>query len=171
MLNFKSSTREAKESRKCTNMRSVLMISHVFLDARDKYWKTGSKFWTPRTLGPPILPSGKGISPFSIGNTSSKGSFSIAMLVYQRVKQYIYINDCCFMFFCCSWKHPTFDHFWSIVIRDLEISIHPWPMLECADCLDKHPSCPPKKARINKGNHQTLILKRAATPIDLQPPL
>ena len=33
----------------------------------------------------PVIKHSNGKSPFSIGNTSSKGSFSIAMLVYQRV--------------------------------------------------------------------------------------
>ena len=34
---------------------------------------------------PPVNKHSNGKSPFSIGNTSSKGLFSIAMLVYQRV--------------------------------------------------------------------------------------
>ena len=34
---------------------------------------------------PPVKKHGNGKSPFSIGNTSSTGPFSIAMLVYQRV--------------------------------------------------------------------------------------
>ena len=34
-----------------------------------------------------VIKHSNGKSPFSIGNTSSKGSFSIAMLVYQRVPQ------------------------------------------------------------------------------------
>ena len=33
----------------------------------------------------PVIKHSNGKSPFSIGNTSSKGSFSIAMLDYQRV--------------------------------------------------------------------------------------
>ena len=33
----------------------------------------------------PVIKHSNGNSPFSIGNTSSKGSFSIAMLDYQRV--------------------------------------------------------------------------------------
>ena len=42
----------------------------------------------------PVIKHSHGKSPFSIGNTSSKGSFSIAMLDYQRVTFfliYIYI--------------------------------------------------------------------------------
>ena len=34
---------------------------------------------------PPVNKHSNGKSPFSIGNTSSKGLFSTAMLVYQRV--------------------------------------------------------------------------------------
>ena len=34
---------------------------------------------------PPVNKHSNGISPFSIGNTSSKGPFSIAILVYRRV--------------------------------------------------------------------------------------
>ena len=33
----------------------------------------------------PVIKHSNGKSPFSIGNTSSKGSFSIAMFDYQRV--------------------------------------------------------------------------------------
>ena len=36
----------------------------------------------------PVIKHSNGKYPFSIGNTSSKGSFSIAMLVYQRVVIY-----------------------------------------------------------------------------------
>ena len=39
----------------------------------------------------PVIKHCNGKSPFSIGNTSSKGSFSIAMLDYQRVYIYIYL--------------------------------------------------------------------------------
>ena len=35
----------------------------------------------------PVIKHSNGKSPFSIGNTSSKGSFSIAMLDYQRVSR------------------------------------------------------------------------------------
>ena len=34
-----------------------------------------------------VIKHSNGKYPFSMGNTSSKGSFSIAMLVYQRVPQ------------------------------------------------------------------------------------
>ena len=39
----------------------------------------------------PVIKHSNGKSPFSIGNTSSKGSFSIAMLDYQRVDTLMYI--------------------------------------------------------------------------------
>ena len=45
--------------------------------------KNDKKFYTP------VIKHSNGKSPFSIGNTSSKGSFSIAMLDYQRVKFHI----------------------------------------------------------------------------------
>ena len=38
-----------------------------------------------KTIYTPVIKHSNGKSPFSIGNTSSKGSFSIAMLDYQRV--------------------------------------------------------------------------------------
>ena len=37
------------------------------------------------SMYPPVIKHSNGKAPFSIGNTSSKGSFSIAMLDYQRV--------------------------------------------------------------------------------------
>ena len=40
--------------------------------------------WSQKNL-PPVNQHSNGISPCSIGNTSSKGPFSIAMLVYQGV--------------------------------------------------------------------------------------
>ena len=36
---------------------------------------------------PPVNEHGNGNSPFPIGNTSSNGGFSIAMLVYRRVPE------------------------------------------------------------------------------------
>ena len=39
---------------------------------------------TSKSRYPPVNKRSNGKSPFSIGNTSSKGLFSIAMLVYQR---------------------------------------------------------------------------------------
>ena len=38
-----------------------------------------------KTYHPPVNYHGNGKSPCSVGNTSSTGPFSIAMLVYQRV--------------------------------------------------------------------------------------
>ena len=46
---------------------------------------------------PPVIKHSNGKSPFSIGNTSSKGSFSIAMLDYQRVTHVsllVYLHTC-----------------------------------------------------------------------------
>ena len=39
----------------------------------------------PKMIYTPVIKHSNGKSPFSIGNTSSKGSFSIAMFDYQRV--------------------------------------------------------------------------------------
>ena len=50
-------------------------VKKITCQSRAKSWE----------IYPPVNKHSNGKSPFSIGNTSSKGLFSIAMLVYQRV--------------------------------------------------------------------------------------
>ena len=56
---------EWHQPKQCTILREITQNYHTFYA--------------------PVIKHSNGKSPFSIGNTSSKGSFSIAMLVYQRV--------------------------------------------------------------------------------------
>ena len=67
------------------------LFSHIFLLSSIQM---NSACWNIRSLSKmilmvynytPVIKHSNGKSPFSIGNTSSKGSFSIAMLDYQRV--------------------------------------------------------------------------------------
>ena len=57
----------------------------ILYSERDPSHKGHIMWYINKTPYTPVIKHSNGKSPFSIGNTSSKGSFSIAMLDYQRV--------------------------------------------------------------------------------------